>query len=76
MDMRVTGAETVRAVILMPTALDQVLADLAARGGTTKEDILAKSIALYEVLASATERNNRVAILDPQKVFISEITGF
>jgi len=45
-----------------PEKIDEILANLAKRQGTSKKEILKKAIALYEYLYQQAEKNDERAI--------------
>ena len=67
--------ELVKLNVSMSPELDDRLTVLAREGGMTKEKVLAKAIALFDVAARAHASQQHVAILDQEYALVTEIVG-
>ncbi len=67
--------EMVQWNVSMSAELDQRLNMLAKEGGVSKEKILAKAIALFDIMAQAQAAQQHVGILDEQYALVTEIVG-
>jgi hypothetical protein len=49
---------------------------ISARTNDPKEEVLRKALTLYEVCLDARDQGNRVSILSPDDLILSEVKGF
>ena len=65
----------VRVSLDMSPEANDLLESLASLHGTTKSQILRRSVALYHVASEANALGNRLAVVDKDKKVVSEIVG-
>ena len=65
----------VRFNLIVSSELDATLEGLAQKDHSTKGDVLRKAIALFDVVAAAKEKGQRLAILDGEGKVVQEIVG-
>lgn len=61
--------------LALSPALDQRLTELAASTSHSKEDILKRAIALFDVAHSARNNSQRIGIIGADQKLVSEIVG-
>jgi predicted transcriptional regulator len=67
--------EEVRLSLVVSPELNERLEEMAKSAYTTKSEILRKAIALFDVVAEAKSKKQRLGILDSDRKLITEIVG-
>ena len=69
------ATKDVRLTLDVSYELNERLEQLAKESVTTTSEVLRKAFTLFDLVADASKQNNRIAILDQDKNFLTEIVG-
>jgi predicted transcriptional regulator len=65
----------VRMTVVMPTEVDNQLADLASSKSTSKSEIVRRALALYMVAAEAQIKGQHVALVNDENKVLKQVVG-